>query len=175
MAQQVCVVLSAADREQLATIAADRNRPRKQTVWKHCLQQRAGRDHLIAGYDPEPEQGQMQRGRAARDSTRMRRADVGRGCPGAALCGLAFDPRRACGSCRGADPQPRFRQSVVATATRSAGSRRWFAPPAPLISIRSKWPRPSHRGPVLSSPSTRWACRATYRLCSGWRAVMASR
>ena len=29
MAQQVCVVLSAADREQLATIAADRNRPRK--------------------------------------------------------------------------------------------------------------------------------------------------
>jgi transposase len=29
MAQQVCVVLSAADREQLATIAADRNRLRK--------------------------------------------------------------------------------------------------------------------------------------------------
>ena len=29
MAQQVCVVLSTADREQLATIAADRNRPRK--------------------------------------------------------------------------------------------------------------------------------------------------
>src|SRR4029077_1267852 len=29
MAQQVCVVLSAADREQLATIAADRNRPRE--------------------------------------------------------------------------------------------------------------------------------------------------
>jgi transposase len=29
MAQQVCVVLSAADREQLAAIAADRNRPRK--------------------------------------------------------------------------------------------------------------------------------------------------
>src|SRR5262249_46652811 len=29
MAQQVCVVLSAADREQLATIAADRNRSRK--------------------------------------------------------------------------------------------------------------------------------------------------
>ena len=29
MAQQVCVVLSAADREQLATIAGDRNRPRK--------------------------------------------------------------------------------------------------------------------------------------------------
>src|SRR4051812_27231983 len=29
MAQQVCVVLSAADREQLARVAADRNRPRK--------------------------------------------------------------------------------------------------------------------------------------------------
>src|SRR5262249_15398668 len=29
MAQQVCVVLSAADREQLAAIGADRNRPRK--------------------------------------------------------------------------------------------------------------------------------------------------
>jgi len=29
MAQQVCVVLSAADREQLAMVAADRNRPRK--------------------------------------------------------------------------------------------------------------------------------------------------
>ena len=29
MAQQVCVVLSNAEREQLATIAADRNRPRK--------------------------------------------------------------------------------------------------------------------------------------------------
>jgi transposase len=29
MAQQVCVVLSAADREQLAAIVADRNRPRK--------------------------------------------------------------------------------------------------------------------------------------------------
>jgi hypothetical protein len=29
MAQQVCVVLSAAEREQLAVIAADRNRPRK--------------------------------------------------------------------------------------------------------------------------------------------------
>ena len=29
MAQQVCVVLSVADREQLATIATDRNRPRK--------------------------------------------------------------------------------------------------------------------------------------------------
>jgi len=29
MAQRVCVVLSAAEREQLATIAADRNRPRK--------------------------------------------------------------------------------------------------------------------------------------------------
>src|SRR6516225_3799310 len=29
MAQQVCVVLSAADREQLAKIATDRNRPRK--------------------------------------------------------------------------------------------------------------------------------------------------
>ena len=29
MAQQVCVVLSAAEREQLAAIAADRNRPRK--------------------------------------------------------------------------------------------------------------------------------------------------
>jgi transposase len=28
MAQQVCVVLSAADHEQLTTIAADRNRPR---------------------------------------------------------------------------------------------------------------------------------------------------
>jgi hypothetical protein len=30
MAQQVCVVLSAAEREQLAAIAVDRNRPRKQ-------------------------------------------------------------------------------------------------------------------------------------------------
>src|ERR1700730_7504860 len=29
MAPQVCVVLSAAEREQLVTIAADRNRPRK--------------------------------------------------------------------------------------------------------------------------------------------------
>src|SRR5215472_14530076 len=29
MAQQVCVVLSSAEREQLAAIAADRNRPRK--------------------------------------------------------------------------------------------------------------------------------------------------
>ena len=29
MAQRVCVVLSAAEREQLAAIAADRNRPRK--------------------------------------------------------------------------------------------------------------------------------------------------
>ena len=29
MAQQVCVVLSAAERDQLAAIAADRNRPRK--------------------------------------------------------------------------------------------------------------------------------------------------
>jgi transposase-like protein len=29
MAQQVCVVLSAAKREQLAAIAGDRNRPRK--------------------------------------------------------------------------------------------------------------------------------------------------
>jgi transposase len=29
MAQQVCVVLSAAEREQLAVIAADRNRPHK--------------------------------------------------------------------------------------------------------------------------------------------------
>jgi hypothetical protein len=29
MAQQICVVLSAADREQLAMVAADRNRPRK--------------------------------------------------------------------------------------------------------------------------------------------------
>jgi hypothetical protein len=29
MAQQVCVVLNAAEREQLAAIAADRNRPRK--------------------------------------------------------------------------------------------------------------------------------------------------
>ena len=29
MAQQICVVLSAADREQLARVAADRNRPRK--------------------------------------------------------------------------------------------------------------------------------------------------
>src|SRR6201993_1620958 len=29
MAQQVCVVLSAAEREQLAAIGADRNRPRK--------------------------------------------------------------------------------------------------------------------------------------------------
>src|SRR2546430_14324372 len=29
MAQQVCVVLSSAEREELATIAADRNRPRK--------------------------------------------------------------------------------------------------------------------------------------------------
>ena len=30
MAQQVCVVVSAAEREQLAAIATDRNRPRKQ-------------------------------------------------------------------------------------------------------------------------------------------------
>src|SRR5262249_36336548 len=29
MAQQVCVVLNAVEREQLATVAADRNRPRK--------------------------------------------------------------------------------------------------------------------------------------------------
>jgi hypothetical protein len=29
MAQQVCVVLSTAEREQLVAIAADRNRPRK--------------------------------------------------------------------------------------------------------------------------------------------------
>jgi len=29
MAQQVCVVLSAAEREQLVAIVADRNRPRK--------------------------------------------------------------------------------------------------------------------------------------------------
>ena len=34
MAQQICVVLSAAEREQLAVIAADRNRPRKHVfVW----------------------------------------------------------------------------------------------------------------------------------------------
>ena len=32
MAQQVCVVLSAAEREQLAAIAADRNRPSKHIV-----------------------------------------------------------------------------------------------------------------------------------------------
>jgi hypothetical protein len=31
MAQRVCVVVSTAEREQLAVIAADRNRPRKMT------------------------------------------------------------------------------------------------------------------------------------------------
>jgi hypothetical protein len=36
MAQQVCVVLSAAEREQLGMIAADRNRPRKH-VERACI------------------------------------------------------------------------------------------------------------------------------------------
>ena len=35
VAQRVCVVLSAADREQLAAIAADRNRPRKHVERAH--------------------------------------------------------------------------------------------------------------------------------------------
>ena len=37
MAQQVCVVLSAADREQLATIETDRNRPRKHVERAHIM------------------------------------------------------------------------------------------------------------------------------------------
>ena len=40
MAQQVCVVLSSAEREQLAAIAADRNRPRKHV-------ERAQRPHSL--------------------------------------------------------------------------------------------------------------------------------
>ena len=38
MAQQVCVVLSSAEREQLASIAVDRNRPRKHVERAHKLQ-----------------------------------------------------------------------------------------------------------------------------------------
>src|SRR5438309_6268501 len=37
MAQRVCVVLSSAEREQLATIAADRNRPRKHVERAHIV------------------------------------------------------------------------------------------------------------------------------------------
>src|SRR5205814_10467741 len=37
MAQQVCVVLSAAERERLAAIAADRNRPRKHVERAHIV------------------------------------------------------------------------------------------------------------------------------------------
>jgi transposase len=37
MAQQVCVVLSTAEREQLAAIAADRNRPRKHVERAHIV------------------------------------------------------------------------------------------------------------------------------------------
>ncbi len=37
MAQQVCVVLSTAEREQLAAIAADRNRPRKHAERAHIV------------------------------------------------------------------------------------------------------------------------------------------
>src|SRR6202022_4312221 len=48
MAQQVCVILSAAEREQLAAIVADRNRPRKHgeqarivlaSAYRHAAQQ----------------------------------------------------------------------------------------------------------------------------------------
>jgi hypothetical protein len=37
MAQQVCVVLSTARREQLATTAADRNGPRKRVGWARVV------------------------------------------------------------------------------------------------------------------------------------------
>ena len=47
MAQQVCVVLSAAEREQLAVITADRNRPRK-----HVERARI----VLASADREPAQ-----------------------------------------------------------------------------------------------------------------------
>ena len=37
MAQQVCVVLRTAERELLAAIAADRNRPRKHVEWARIV------------------------------------------------------------------------------------------------------------------------------------------
>jgi len=37
MAQQVCVVLSASEREQLAAIVTDRNRPRKHVERAHIV------------------------------------------------------------------------------------------------------------------------------------------
>ena len=37
MAQTVCVVVSTAEREQLAAIAADRNRPRKHVEWARIV------------------------------------------------------------------------------------------------------------------------------------------
>ena len=44
MAQQVCVVLSTAEREQLAAIAADRNRPRKHVARTRIVLASADRD-----------------------------------------------------------------------------------------------------------------------------------
>ena len=43
MAQQVCVVLSAAEREELTAIAADRNRPRKHVERARIVLASAGR------------------------------------------------------------------------------------------------------------------------------------
>src|SRR5262249_20975033 len=44
MAQQICVILSAPEREQLAAIVADRNRPRKHAERAGIVLASAGRD-----------------------------------------------------------------------------------------------------------------------------------
>jgi hypothetical protein len=63
MAQQVCVVLSAAEREQLAAIVADRNRPRK-----HLERARI----VLASADRQSAPGLL----AGRSALRMRRESL---------------------------------------------------------------------------------------------------
>ena len=62
MAQQVCVVLSVAERQQLAAIAADRNRPRKHVERAHRAR--------LGGSAPGPAGG-AQRRRQPADGTAL--------------------------------------------------------------------------------------------------------
>ncbi len=128
MAQQVCVVLSTAEREQLAAIAADPNRPRK-----HVERARA----VLASADRDSAQRVAQSIRVSRPTVwrwQQRFAESG-------VEGLLRDKTRKPGEAPlAAETTARVVALTPAfTGAGSAPSRRTRRPTGPA----GRWPRPS--------------------------------
>src|SRR5260370_41623869 len=151
MAQQVCVVLSTAEREQLAAIAADPNRPRKHIERARAVLASADRDaaqRVAQSIGVSRPNGvavatalcrERGRGSAARQDPQARQGAAGGGNHGA---GGGADPRLRGGRLCTEPPHQatRWTARAMAKATLiSLGSVQliWLAPQPPPHRLRS--------------------------------------